>query len=41
VVLRGGEERGEPREVEIGGAATRLDELLEQLGASPTGATAA
>lgn len=37
VVLRGGEERGEPREVEIGGAAEKLDELLAELGVVPTG----
>ena len=37
VVLRGGEERGEPREVEIGGSADRLDELLEEVGVVATG----
>lgn len=41
VVLRGGEERGEPREVEIGGAAEKLDELFEELGIAPTEASAA
>lgn len=41
VVLRGGEERGEPREVEIGGAAANLDTLLDELGVAPTGASAA
>ena len=41
VVLRGGEERGEPREVEIGGAAERLDELFEELAVTSTGSPAA
>lgn len=36
VVLRGGEERGEPREVEIDGVAEKLDELLEEMGVVPT-----
>ncbi|MBM4184612.1 MAG: hypothetical protein FJ207_10425 [Gemmatimonadetes bacterium] len=30
VVLRGGEERGEPREVEIGGSTENFDQLLEE-----------
>ena len=30
VVLRGGEERGEPREVEIDGSAENFDRLLEE-----------
>jgi hypothetical protein len=38
VFLRGGEERGEPREVEIGGSAERLGELLDELGVVATGA---
>ncbi len=33
VVQRGGEERGEPREVEIGGSSEKLEALLEELGA--------
>jgi hypothetical protein len=37
VVLRGGEERGEPREIEVGGSAQKLEELLEELGVAPTG----
>ena len=41
VVLRGGEERGEPREVEIGGDAEKLGELLEELGVAPTRVSAA
>jgi hypothetical protein len=40
VVMRGGEERGEPREVEIGGSAERFDELLEELGVTASGAPA-
>lgn len=40
VVLRGGEERGEPREVEIAGEAGRLDELLEDVGLAATGGPA-
>ncbi|HSH75490.1 MAG TPA: hypothetical protein VLA09_07405, partial [Longimicrobiales bacterium] len=31
VVLRGGEGRGAPREVEIAGSAERLEELLDEL----------
>jgi hypothetical protein len=38
VVQRGGEERGEPREVEIAGSAEKLDEVLEELGVTPSGA---
>jgi hypothetical protein len=34
VVQRGGEERGEPREVEIEGSTEKFDRLLEELGAS-------
>jgi len=30
VVLRGGEERGEPREVEIGGSEERFEQLMEE-----------
>ena len=37
VVLRGGEERGEPREVEIGGSVEALDALLEELGTAALG----
>jgi hypothetical protein len=37
VVLRGGEERGEPREVEVAGSAETLEELLEELGVASTG----
>ena len=37
VVLRGGEERGEPREVDVSGSAEKLDELLEEMGIAPTG----
>jgi hypothetical protein len=37
VVLRGGEERGEPREVDVAGSAEKLDELLEEMGSVPTG----
>jgi hypothetical protein len=37
VVLRGGEERGEPREVEIGGAPEALESLLDELGIAATG----
>jgi hypothetical protein len=37
VVLRGGEERGEPREVEVAGSAEKLDELLEEMGVAPMG----
>jgi hypothetical protein len=37
VVLRGGEERGEPREVEIAGSAEKLDQLLEELGVAAPG----
>ena len=37
VVLRGGEERGEPREVVVGGSAEKLDELLEEMGVAPMG----
>jgi len=33
VVQRGGEERGEPREVEIEGSAEKFERLLEELGA--------
>jgi hypothetical protein len=32
VVQRGGEERGEPREVEIEGSVEKFDDLLEELG---------
>jgi len=32
VVQRGGEERGEPREVEIEGSVEKFDQLLEELG---------
>ena len=39
VVLRGGEERGEPREVEIGGSAEALDALLDELSVPATGVT--
>jgi hypothetical protein len=34
VVQRGGEERGEPREVEIEGSTEKFDRLLEELGTS-------
>ncbi|HUF77073.1 MAG TPA: hypothetical protein VMM35_12385 [Longimicrobiales bacterium] len=37
VVMRGGEERGEPREVEIGGSGEALEGLLEELGLTATG----
>ena len=37
VVLRGGEERGEPREVEIAGEAEKLEELLEEVSLAATG----
>jgi hypothetical protein len=33
VVRRGGEEKGEPREVEIGGSPERFEELLEEFDA--------
>ena len=33
VVLRGGEERGEPREVEIEGSAERFEKLMEEFDA--------
>jgi hypothetical protein len=39
VVLRGGEERGEPREVEIAGSVENYDQLLEEFGASWTSVT--
>jgi hypothetical protein len=38
VVRRGGEEKGEPREVEIGGSAERFEELLEEFDALFLGA---
>jgi hypothetical protein len=38
VVQRGGEERGEPREVEIGGSPGALEGLLDELSATATGA---
>jgi hypothetical protein len=41
VVQRGGEERGEPREVEIGGDAEKLDALLEDAGLAALGGPAA
>lgn len=41
VVQRGGEERGEPREVEIGGSPESFDRLVEELGGAWTGQPAA
>ena len=41
VVTRGGEERGEPREVEIGGSPEALDGLLGELSATATGVVGA
>ncbi|MGE0158956.1 MAG: hypothetical protein AB7T31_06045 [Gemmatimonadales bacterium] len=35
VVQRGGEERGEPREVEIEGSVEKFEQLLEELGVAP------
>lgn len=40
VVLRGGEERGEPRELEIGGSEERFEQLMEELGGLLSGARA-
>lgn len=40
VVLRGGEERGEPREVEIAGAEESFDQLLDEFGSAWAAATA-
>jgi hypothetical protein len=39
VVLRGGEERGEPREVEIEGSAEKFERLMEEFDAQWTEAT--
>ena len=40
VVLRAGEERGEPREVEIEGSAEKFDALLDELGMIGPGVSA-
>lgn len=40
VVMRGGEERGEPREVEIEGSASRFLELLDDVSVVPAGLSA-
>jgi hypothetical protein len=37
VVLRGGEERGEPREVEIGGSEEMFEQLMEEFDAVMSG----
>jgi hypothetical protein len=41
VVQRGGEERGEPREVEIEGSVEKFERLLEELGGGRAGARSA
>jgi hypothetical protein len=38
VVRRGGEERGEPREIEIGGSDERFEELMEEFDTVMSGA---
>lgn len=41
VVLRGGEERGEPKEVEIGGSAESLEQLIDEFDPAHIGVPAA